>query len=143
VKFQTAVFALAIPAFMLLAGCGDDDDAGSGTVETATLKDFSISLQQPRQSAGQLTFKIHNDGPSQHEFVVVKTDAAASALPYDQAKNQVNEDSSELKAIDEKEAIDSGKDAQLSVNLDAGHYVVFCNLPTHYQLGMHAEFTVS
>jgi uncharacterized cupredoxin-like copper-binding protein len=29
------------------------------------------------------------------------------------------------------------------VNLDAGSYVFICNLPGHYQQGMHASFTAS
>jgi len=29
------------------------------------------------------------------------------------------------------------------VTLDAGSYVLICNLPGHYRQGMHSSFTVS
>jgi uncharacterized cupredoxin-like copper-binding protein len=31
----------------------------------------------------------------------------------------------------------------LTVDLPAGHYVLICNVPTHYTKGIQAEFTTS
>ena len=45
--------------------------------------------------------------------------------------------------MDEIEDIEGGANPTLTVDLDAGHYVVFCNLPGHYGLGMHTDLDVS
>jgi len=41
------------------------------------------------------------------------------------------------------EDITGGSTQSLTVSLDAGNYVFICNLPGHYEQGMHAAFTVS
>lgn len=125
---------------------GDDDDSGStdtGTKVDATLKDFQIKLSKPSVSSGDITFKLKNDGPSSHEFIVAKTDLTSDKLPYDEAKAIVTEDSTQLTEIDKKTDIASGASDSLTVNLPPGHYVLFCNLPAHYVQGMHIDFTVN
>ena len=86
---------------------------------------------------------MRNDGPSTHEFVVFKTDLAEDDLPTTKENGAVivDEDGGGLTLIDEVEDIASGDSQDLTVKLDAGKYVLICNLPTHYQLGMHASFT--
>ncbi len=129
---------------LLLAGCGDDDDtagdaAGDGTTTVdATVKDFDISLSDNTVPAGQVEFDVQNEGPSTHEFVVLKTDKAPDELPT--ADGDVDEE--QVTAVDEIEDIESDSSPNLSVDLEPGHYVVICNLPGHYKQGMRAEFTV-
>jgi len=92
--------------------------------------------------AGSVTFTIANEGPSVHEFVVFKTDLAADQLPTG-ADGDVDETGAGVKHIDEVENIASGtSDSLLTVDLKPGAYVVLCNLPGHYGLGMAASFTV-
>ena len=81
-----------------------------------------------------------NEGPSTHEFVIFKTDAAPDALPVDD--NKVDEEAEEVTDIDEVEDIGAGESKDLSVSLGAGNYVLICNLPAHYGLGMHAALHV-
>ncbi len=128
----------------LAAACGGDDDSSSSNPDEVSvkLKDFSLTPDKTTVPAGDVTFDIKNDGPSQHEFVVVRTDLNAADLPYDESKFEVNEDSSDLTAVDEQEDISKGDKPTLTVSLTPGHYVLFCNIPTHYKLGMHADFTV-
>jgi uncharacterized cupredoxin-like copper-binding protein len=45
--------------------------------------------------------------------------------------------------VDEIEDITPGSTANLTVDLDAGTYVVMCNLPGHFERGMHAVFEVA
>ncbi|MGE3074342.1 MAG: cupredoxin domain-containing protein [Dehalococcoidia bacterium] len=140
-KFILVVFALAAIPFCLACG-DDDDDSSSGTTVDASLKDFQMTLDKTSVSSGDVTFKIKNNGPSQHEFVVDRTDLQADNLPYDETDAKVVEDSPQLTNIDEKEAIDAGDSETLTVNLPPGHYVLFCNIPAHYQQGMRIDFTV-
>ncbi len=48
-----------------------------------------------------------------------------------------------LDVVDEIEDIAPNTSHALTVSLDAGSYVVMCNLPDHYQQGMQAGLTVT
>ena len=141
---------------MVMTACGGDDGgtAGEGSpastteapsgagVVNATEKDFSIALDPSTASGGQVAFEINNEGPSTHEFVVFKTDLAPDALPVNE-DGDVDEEGKGVQHIDEVEDIAAGSTQSLDVSLDPGTYVVVCNLPGHYKLGMHAPFTVN
>jgi uncharacterized cupredoxin-like copper-binding protein len=134
-----AIFALAATA----AACGGGGSEGS---VKATEKDFAITLDPTSTAAGEVTFDITNDGPSEHEFVVFKTDLAPDKLPTTTDENGaviVDEEGQGVQHVDEVEDIAPNSDATLTVDLDAGKYVIICNLPAHYQQGMHAAFTVT
>jgi uncharacterized cupredoxin-like copper-binding protein len=123
---------------------------GGGTAIAATEKEWQISLSSTTIKAGAITFTIANNGDKEHEFVVRKTDLQSDALPKN-AAGEVSEDATELTAVgdpSEVAEIKSGStDRTLTVTLQPGHYVVFCNLHVedllHYQKGMHVDFTVN
>jgi uncharacterized cupredoxin-like copper-binding protein len=132
----TIVFALVLGA----SGCSDDDEGGGNTVD-ATLSDFKIDLADDSAPAGDVTFKVKNDGPSTHEFVIFKTDLSPDDLPTDDDGNVAESD--EFAPVDEIEDIESGDSPELTVNLEAGDYVIICNVPAHYDQGMRTAFTVT
>ena len=68
-----------------------------------------------------------------------QTDTKASALPV--VDNKIDE--SALTPVDEIEDIAVGASPTLDVTLEAGHYVLLCNIETHYEQGMQADFDVS
>ena len=111
---------------------------GDGTIVT-TEKDFGIGLEETSTPAGSTTFDITNDGPSTHEFVVLKTDLAEDALPVDGS----TVDEANLDLVDEAEDIAPGVGTSLTVDLEPGSYVVICNVEGHYAAGMHAALTVT
>jgi uncharacterized cupredoxin-like copper-binding protein len=112
----------------------------SGTQLDVTEKDFGIALDEQSANRGNITFHVTNEGPTTHEFVVFKTDAAPGALPVND--NKVDEEAQEVTHIDEVEDIAMGESKDLSVSLDPGNYVLICNLPAHYGLGMRAALHV-
>jgi uncharacterized cupredoxin-like copper-binding protein len=114
---------------------------GAATID-ATESEYKIDLGATTAAAGQVTFHIKNGGTMVHEFVVMQTDLAANKLPIASGAPEVDEDASVLKAVNEVEDIAVGSTADLTVNLPAGHYVVICNVPGHYQSGMHTDLTV-
>ena len=135
-RLAAVVGALAIAA----TSCGGSGSAGTSTGDIdVTMKDFSLTTSAASFPAGDMTFGIHNAGPSAHEFVIVRTDSAPDALPV--ANGVIPEDQIDL--VDEAEDIAPGTDTSLDVNLSAGSYVLVCNLPAHYGAGMHAAFTVT
>jgi uncharacterized cupredoxin-like copper-binding protein len=118
--------------------CGGSGSSATGDV-IITLKDFSLTATPGTFAAGPISFGIDNDGPSVHEFVVLRTDDAPDALPVE--NGVIPEDQIDL--IDEVEDLAPGTSSSLDVNLDAGAYVLVCNLPAHYEQGMFAAFTVA
>jgi uncharacterized cupredoxin-like copper-binding protein len=153
--FRRASFVALVLLSVVAASCGGNDTGGtsassastpaeppgtSGVVD-ATQKDFAIGLSPTTANSGPVEFQITNQGPSTHEFVVFKTDLAPDALPLNK-DGDVDEEGPGVKHIDEVEDIASGATEQLKVSLQPGSYVVVCNLPGHYKLGMHAPLTI-
>ncbi len=138
-----------LASVVLVAACSSGGGGGAspeGASPTpsdsisATLADWSITLSPPVGKAGKITFTIKNNGANTHEFLVVKTDTPADKLPVE--NDLVPEE--QITVVDEAEDIESGKDATLTIdNLEPGHYAIICNIESHYQKGMHADFTVS
>jgi uncharacterized cupredoxin-like copper-binding protein len=118
-----------------VAGGGNTQaGAGSGgpaTTIAATEKDFAIALDKASVPAGAVTFNVKNDGPSPHNL---------SVLPGNGASKQQGVTG---KPIQETPNIDSGKTANLTVNLQPGTYQILCSIPGHVQLGMIIQFTVT
>jgi uncharacterized cupredoxin-like copper-binding protein len=139
VRTLRGVLAVATLCFAF-AGCSSSSSGGVN----ATEKDFSINLDSSSASSGKVTFHVTNNGPSTHEFVVFKTDLPEGSLPTKKENGAVivNETAPGVQHIDEVEDVAKGDTKDLTVNLKPGKYVVICNLPTHYQLGMHASLTV-
>ena len=70
-----------------------------------------------------------------------RTDLTRDKLPTttdDSGAVIVDEEGQGVEHVDEVEDIAPNSDATLTVDLAAGSYVVICNLPAHYQQGMHA-----
>jgi uncharacterized cupredoxin-like copper-binding protein len=116
-------------------------DAGNGTPVATTEKDFAIAVDPTSAKAGSTTFNVDNSGPSTHELVVFATDLAPEDLPLGD-DGDVDEEGQGLTHVDEVEDIGAGCQASLTLDLDAGNYVLICNLPGHYAAGMRAEFKV-
>lgn len=128
---------IAIVVSTLVASCSGADQ--TNTKVSAKLHDFGIDLNQSTLSAGPLTFNLVNEGPSVHEFVIVRSDMEPDSLPV--VNGEVNE--AVLDAVDEVEDIAVDSTSELAVNLEPGSYIVICNITGHYEAGMHAGFTVS
>lgn len=122
---------------LVLTACGGDN----GGIDV-TESDYKIVTSSSSASAGELTFNIQNDAQQTHEFVIVKSDLAADQLPTDE-NGDVDEAGEGIEPVDEVEDITGGSSKSLTVTLDAGGYVLVCNLPGHYRQGMAASFTVS
>jgi uncharacterized cupredoxin-like copper-binding protein len=139
-----AVLALAGALAVGASACGGE----GGTVDV-TLQEFSVIPAESSAEAGEITFNVTNDGPNDvHEFVVIETDLAPDALPTDE-NGVVSETGEGMEVIDEIEDIPVGDSPSLTVDLDAGNYVLICNIfeeeeqESHYQNGMRTAFTVT
>jgi hypothetical protein len=161
------VAMVAIATLLLAAAaCEDDDGDGDATPTTGAtepsgtesegatvevdLSEFIVRVDPASAPAGSVTFNVNNVGGEVHEFVVVKTDLAPDALPT-AADGSVDEAGEGSEVIDEIEDIQPGASEVLALDLDAGAYVLLCNIveeaedgttESHYVEGMHAPFVV-
>lgn len=135
--------ALVLLPSLVLAACGDDDDDEAATTVNATESDGTIELDRASSSTGDVDFAIKNSGTLIHEFVVLKTDLAEDGLPLNDDKTEVDETASGIEIVGEQEDIPPGADAELTLDdLEDGKYVIICNVPGHYGLGMRTSFVV-
>lgn len=128
----------------LLVALGAACDGGGGSIDV-TLDEFSVSTSEGSTEAGEVTFNISNEGEETHEFVVIKTDLRATELPTED-DGSVSESGEGMEVVDEVEDLPSGESEELTVDLEAGNYVLICNIleddESHYQEGMRTPFTV-
>ena len=116
----------------------------NATGQVIDVKEISFQIQFSKYSAqaGPITFHIVNGADDMlHEFILIQTDAPASELPTDETTGRVLEDA--VTIITAAEDIPPSNSRNITVNLAAGHYVMICNLPGHYQQGMRVDFNVT
>jgi uncharacterized cupredoxin-like copper-binding protein len=137
---RTLASILIATAFLAAAcGGGASQTNSGGATLTATLKDNTIQLDQPSAPSGTVTFKVVNVGTVMHSLILLKTDVPHDKLALD-PKDASRVDPVGL--IRETGQIGIGQTKEFSAKLAAGNYVLVCNEPAHYQIGMHLGFTV-
>jgi len=150
-RWHKQAAALGAVLVLVLAGCGDgDDDSDGGTegasaagdaVVKADLKEFSLVLASDEVPAGSITIEAKNSGTIEHEVVIFKSDAAVDALPVIDGK--VPEDDPAVTFVDEISEFAASTTASGTFDLEAGRYILICNIPAHYTQGMRAVLTVT
>jgi uncharacterized cupredoxin-like copper-binding protein len=133
-----AALALAVP----LTVARRQQPTPRGTPVNVLLEDFKVRRDMAVVSAGAVSFRILNQGPTSHELIVVRTDRAPDKLPLQGDGLTVNEEAPGIDLLDEVEGLDIDDRQTLVLHLAAGNYVFYCNLEGHYLGGMHAAFTV-
>jgi uncharacterized cupredoxin-like copper-binding protein len=101
---------------------------------------FAVTTDPPSTAAGSVAFSVTNAGTIPHNLRVILTDLEQDALPLDSATFSVDE--SQLDVVASTDDLPAGRTEDLTEDLEAGAYVLLCNVPTHYQSGMHTAFTV-
>lgn len=164
-----ALILVIVSGSLGLAACGEDDETGAApaaaaadppvnptptatgtatgpeasgpakSIVAAELDEWSIKRKPASVSAGSIEFETENVGTDEHELEVVKTDTAPDAFPVKDSKADVEAVGEEMGEVEDVEA---GQTKEFVVNLEAGKYVLICNLPLHYEKGMTVGFTV-
>jgi len=135
-----SVVASVAMALALLGGCSpsDGNEPGTATAPRVTLRDFDITMEPVALTAGDVTLSATNEGPSVHEFEVLRGEGGDD-LPVSSGVA----DTAGLDLVDELEDVAPGTSGTLSLTLEPGTYALICNLPGHYEQGMHVSFTVA
>lgn len=110
-------------------------------VINTTLLSNAIHLDTGQVKAGSVRFDVHNaaDNNLVHELVVLKTTLADNALPV--RNGQVPEQ--KFRKMGEVEDVSPGASKRLTIKLTPGRYVLVCNKPGHYSMGMHSSLIVT
>jgi uncharacterized cupredoxin-like copper-binding protein len=133
-----AALALAVP----LTVARRHEPAPRGTPVNVRLEDFKVQKDAAVVPSGAVSFRILNQGPTTHEFIVVRTELDPDKLPLQRDGLTVNEDAPGIDLLDEVDGLDIDDRQTLVLRLAPGHYVLYCNLEGHYLGGMHASLTV-
>jgi uncharacterized cupredoxin-like copper-binding protein len=143
------IVALAIAGCTGGDGAATTDGGGGATTVAVTLQEWAVLPDSESVPAGAVTFEVTNDGPEDvHEFVVIRTDLAPTELPTDET-GAVDESGEGIEVIDEIEDIPVGETQELTADLEAGSYVLICNIysedeqEAHYAMGMSVAFSVT
>lgn len=96
---------------------------------------MGIKVDTASVPAGKVTFEVTNDSSVMiHEMVVAPVADKNTPLPYSQKTQKVDEDKAgHLGEVAELEPRGSGA---LTLTLKPGTYILYCNIPGHYVLGM-------
>ena len=109
-----------------------------GDMSKAVMK---IAATPAFAKAGDVTFEVTNNSKDLiHEMILVKLKDKNTALPYVAADSKVNEDAAGH--LGEVSELDPGKTGSLTLKLEPGTYMLFCNIPGHYMAGMWTTVTV-
>lgn len=144
---RAAVTAAAVVlSSVVLAACSDDD---APSVDVA-LGEFVVEPDPTSIDAGDVEIVGDNQGGETHEIVLVQA-ADAAALPVDADGAVVEDELPEGAFIGEIEDIEAGSSESATFDLEAGSYVLFCNITeesdageveSHFANGMHATLAV-
>lgn len=122
----------------LLTACGGGGAGGDDASSVpATLHDGAIELSQATVPAGRVRLMVENQGTMTHEIEVFAGDDTEIPVSNNVA------DTSGMELVDEVEDIAPGLTPTLDLDLEPGDYVVICNLPGHYEMGMVTKLTVT
>jgi uncharacterized cupredoxin-like copper-binding protein len=138
---RTALILL-IPSTLAVSACGDKRASSerSAKVVHVTERDFRISSPE-RLPAGDVELSIENEGPDDHELIVVRE--GKRHLPFRADGVTLDEE-----AAEESKSIAGALEPappgthQLRVHLKPGRYVLFCNMSGHYLGGMDRDVEV-
>ncbi len=134
------------------AACSDDNDGDSdggtagSSVVNLDLFEYRIVPDLDAVAAGSVTFNASNVGGAAHDLVIIRTDLAPDALPAGE-DGAVEESGAGIAVIGRIGEFAAQSDASITVDLEAGSYVLICNIVegdalSYYQEGMYRALTI-
>jgi len=106
---------------------------GSQSTLKYTLKEMTVAGKTSATS-GRITFVVKNGGTVEHELVVMRGGAPLTVKSFKAVEAG--------RWVGEVEEIEPGKTGKVTLKLDPGKYLLLCNIPGHYQLGMRTVLQV-
>lgn len=102
---------------------------------------MGITPSMTEVPAGEVTFQAVNDSKNfVPETVLAEVTDTNAELPYLVDEQKVDEDAAGH--LGEVAELDPGQSGALTLTMRPGTYILYCNIPGHYVLGMWALITV-
>ena len=121
-------------ATMAIMGKMDPANMSKGTM--------GLTLDQTSVAAGNVTFNVTNDSKDIiHELIVSPVAAGLTELAFLKVEMRVDEDTAGH--LGEVSELDPGKTGTVTIALTAGTYILYCNIPAHFDDGMWTLLTVT
>lgn len=148
---RAAVWSCAL-LICVTTGCGEDrNDAGGpgtprgtpppgGVAVNLTEREWRITADIQRVSAGPVKFRAANLGTTEHELVVIRTDFPDGQIPLD--GDAFSEDAPGVSSPGEISEYKPDTVGETVIDLEPGLYQLVCNIEKHYHNGMHVAFEV-
>lgn len=139
-------FAALAAAIALIAAGGGGAAASERTVGV-TLGDRSLTAGAVTVPAGRVAFESRNDGTSEHELLIVRTELAPDELGDPRfagvyALGSPHDHFASVSGVRSRH-VAPGRSRRDVVDLAPGRYVLFCGLPGHYESGQRTGLTVT
>ncbi|HYK97710.1 MAG TPA: hypothetical protein VEU77_04900 [Candidatus Acidoferrales bacterium] len=109
------------------------------TTVGVTLLDTSIKLDKTSIPFGTVTLNIKNSGSVLHQLIILRTDIPQNQIPASTTQPGTMQ---EPGLVMQSQTIAVGASSTLTLTLGAGNYVLMCNQPAHYLIGMHTGFAI-
>lgn len=102
---------------------------------------MGITVDSNDIKAGEVTFVAVNDSKEfVHEMLIVPLRSVYSPLPYNATDERVDEDATG--SLGEVSELDPGATGALRITVKPGTYMLLCNVPGHYAMGMWTTIVV-
>lgn len=101
--------------------------------------EWAFGTGLPSIAAGEVTFEMINEGAVVHDLWVLRAAHAYDALPV---QGGVAVTGGDVEVVEKVLETAAGTTVSLTASLEPGSYVLICNIPAHYELGMRAPFTI-
>jgi uncharacterized cupredoxin-like copper-binding protein len=111
--------------------------AVKGGKVTVDATEFKFAPEALTAEAGKIEVTMNNKGAAPHEIVFIKSKLDPGAL-----KPGTDGRVSEKGSVGEVSQIDGGATKSSVITFKPGNYVFVCNVPGHYQSGMHGSLLV-
>lgn len=102
---------------------------------------MGVKIDVAEVPAGEVTFQVTNDSKNMiHEMVLAPVADVSKPLPYISDQEKVDEDAAGH--LGEVAELEIGQSGALTMTLKPGKYILYCNIPGHYAMGMWTLLTV-
>ncbi len=125
---------------LTLAACASQPVTTTTTSRVAiTLTDSGLKAEPATVPAGPVTFVVTNAGSVVHSFTVLKTSLAPDKVPADLTDPARVQEGGRAGTTGQVPAVQT---KELALERKSGSYVLLCNEPGHYAIGMRTALTV-
>ena len=135
---------------LLLGGLVLPTPAASAAASPKTVKvllsEWLVQARPKTVSAGRVRFVVRNAGSEEHELMIMRADG--SSMMSTKSDGSLDEDMMKGDIVGQIMGIDSKQTKSKTFRLEAGKYMLVCNLvddmgDVHYAKGMHNTLRVT